>query len=68
MKIIDIKTKILFTISLLFTLTNNYLEAQSRKRVNKNKITYSEATYESLKYRSLGPHSCLLYNLRAHET
>ena len=56
MKIIDIKTKILFTISLLFTLTNNYLEAQSRKRVNKNKISYSEATYESLKYRSLGPH------------
>ena len=56
MKIIDIKTKILFTISLLFTLTNNSLEAQSRKRVNKNKISYSEATYESLKYRSLGPH------------
>ena len=56
MKIIDIKTKILFTISLLFTLTNNYLEAQSRKRVNKNKISYSEVTYESLKYRSLGPH------------
>ena len=56
MKIIDIKTKILFTISLLFTLTNNYLEAQSRKRVNKNKISYSEVTYESIKYRSLGPH------------
>ena len=56
MKIIDLKAKILFTISLLFTLTNNSLEAQSRKRANKNKITYSEATYESLKYRSLGPH------------
>ena len=56
MKIIDLKAKILFTISLLFTLTNNSLEAQSRKRVNKNKISYSEATYESLKYRSLGPH------------
>ena len=36
MKIIDLKAKILFTISLLFTLTNNSLEAQSRKRVNKN--------------------------------
>ena len=56
MKIIDLKAKILFTISLLFTLTNNSLEAQSRKRANKNKITYPEATYESLKYRSLGPH------------
>ena len=56
MKIIDLKAKILFTISLLFTLTNNSLEAQSRKRVNKNKITYPEATYESIKYRSLGPH------------
>ena len=56
MKIIDLKAKILFTISLLFTLTNNSLEAQSRKRVNKNKISYPESTYESLKYRSLGPH------------
>ena len=56
MKIIDLKAKILFTTFLLFTLTNNSLEAQSRKRANKNKITYSEATYESLKYRSLGPH------------
>lgn len=56
MKIIDLKAKILFTTFLLFTLTNNSLEAQSRKRANKNKITYSEATYESLKYRSIGPH------------
>ena len=56
MKIIDIKAKILFTIYLLFTLTNNSLEAQSRKRANKNKITYPESTYESIKYRSLGPH------------
>ena len=56
MKIIDIKAKILFTIYLLFTLTNNSLEAQSRKRANKNKISYSESTYESIKYRSLGPH------------
>ena len=41
MKIFDLKAKILFTISLLF-ITYNSLEAQSRKRVNKNKITYPE--------------------------
>ena len=55
MKIFDLKAKILFTIYLLF-ITYNSLEAQSRKRVNKNKITYPESTYESIKYRSLGPH------------
>ena len=55
MKIFDLKAKILFTIYLLF-ITYNSLEAQSRKRANKNKITYPESTYESIKYRSLGPH------------
>ena len=55
MKIFDLKAKILFTISLLL-ITYNSLEAQSRKRANKNKITYPESTYESIKYRSLGPH------------
>ena len=55
MKIFDLKTKILFTISLLLIIHNS-LEAQSRKRANKNKITYPESTYESIKYRSLGPH------------
>ena len=55
MKIFDLKAKILFTIYLLF-ITYNSLEAQSRKRVNKNKITYPESIYESIKYRSLGPH------------
>ena len=55
MKIFDLKAKILFTIYLLL-ITYNSLEAQSRKRVNKNKITYPESTYESIKYRSLGPH------------
>ena len=55
MKIFDLKAKILFTIYLLF-ITYNSLEAQSRKKANKNKITYPESTYESIKYRSLGPH------------
>ena len=55
MKIFDIKAKIIFTISLLLIIHNS-LEAQSRKRANKNKITYPESTYESIKYRSLGPH------------
>ena len=55
MKIFDLKAKILFAISLLL-ITYNSLEAQSRKRANKNKITYPESTYESIKYRSLGPH------------
>ena len=55
MKIFYLKAKILFTISLLL-ITYNSLEAQSRKRANKNKITYPESTYESIKYRSLGPH------------
>ena len=55
MKTFDLKAKILFTIYLLF-ITYNSLEAQSRKRANKNKITYPESTYESIKYRSLGPH------------
>ncbi|MFL2603573.1 MAG: WD40/YVTN/BNR-like repeat-containing protein [Flavobacteriaceae bacterium] len=55
MKIFDLNAKILFTIYLLF-ITYNSLEAQSRKRANKNKITYPESTYESIKYRSLGPH------------
>ena len=55
MKIFDLKAKILFTISLLL-ITYNSLEAQSRKRANKNKITYPESAYESIKYRSLGPH------------
>jgi len=55
MKIFDLKAKILFTISLLLIIHNS-LEAQSRKRANKNKITYPESTYESIKYRSLGPH------------
>ena len=55
MKIFDLKAKILFTIYFLF-ITYNSLEAQSRKRANKNKITYPESTYESIKYRSLGPH------------
>ena len=55
MKIFNLKAKILFTISLLL-ITYNSLEAQSRKRANKNKITYPESTYESIKYRSLGPH------------
>lgn len=55
MKIFDLNANILFTIYLLF-ITYNSLEAQSRKRANKNKITYSESTYESIKYRSLGPH------------
>ena len=55
MKIFDLKAKILFAISLLL-ITYNSLEAQSGKRANKNKITYPESTYESIKYRSLGPH------------
>ena len=55
MKTFDLKAKVLFTIYLLF-ITYNSLEAQSRKRANKNKITYPESTYESIKYRSLGPH------------
>ena len=55
MKIFDLNANILFTIFLLF-ITYNSLEAQSRKRANKNKITYPESTYESIKYRSLGPH------------
>ena len=55
MKIFDLKAKILFTLYLSF-ITYNSLEAQSRKRANKNKITYPESTYESIKYRSLGPH------------
>ena len=56
MKTTYLITKNLLSVLFMLFLIDSTLEAQSKKRTDKNKIFYPESTYESLKYRSLGPH------------
>ncbi len=49
------KFKFLATAIVLLFFVFQPLDAQSRRRSNKNTVHYPESTYASLKYRSIGP-------------
>ena len=46
----------IFTPLILLLIGLQSLNAQSKKRIKKNEISYPESAYESLQYRSIGPH------------
>ena len=46
----------IFTPLILLLIGLQSLNAQSKKRMKKNEISYPESAYESLQYRSIGPH------------
>ena len=46
----------LFAYLFLFFLSNNLTNGQSKRVSKKDIIKISESNYESLKYRSIGPH------------
>ena len=46
----------LFAYLFLFFLSNNLANGQSKRVSKKDIIKISESNYESLKYRSIGPH------------